>query len=316
MSPPPAAVAADTAAFSPSSPLPAAAALARPDSPFRAILMILASSGLFAAGDIAAKLMTDAMPGIEVAWLRYAVFCALILPPVFAWRGRRALKVPRPSLQVARGIAVAGSSVLFIVGLEYLDVAEATAINFVSPIFITALSIPLLGERVGLRRWAAALVGFLGVLIVVQPGGEAFSLAAFLPMGAAACWAVGAVTTRMMQADHPEVTLAWSSIVGLAVTTVLVVPEWTTPSLELLGVAVVMGAFSAGGHWLVIRAFRTAAASTLAPFSYVQILYAGLLSFVFLGAVPALWTFVGGAVIALSGLYTAHRERLARRAAR
>lgn len=147
---------------------------------------------------------------------------------------------------------MAGSSVLFILGLGSLPVAEATAINFISPIFITALSIPLLGEKVGLRRWAAAAVGFLGVMLVVQPGGAAFQLAALLPMGAALVWAVAAIATRLMSADRPEATLAWSAVVGLIALTAFVPFHWRTPTAGGIGIAVLMGAFSTVGHWLII----------------------------------------------------------------
>ena len=155
------------------------------DATFAAIGLALLSTVFFAMGDVAAKVLTGTLPAIEVTWLRYVVFCLVVVPTVFVARGTRAMHTPRLRLQIIRALAVAGSSVLFILGLGHLQVAEATAINFISPIFITALSIPLLGEKVGIRRWAAAAVGFLGVMLVVQPGGSAFQVAALLPIGAA-----------------------------------------------------------------------------------------------------------------------------------
>ncbi|WP_414475286.1 DMT family transporter [Microvirga sp. M2] len=286
------------------------------DTTFAAIGLAVLSTVFFAMGDVTAKALTGTLPAIEVTWLRYVVFCSVVVPTVFIARGARAMHTPRLRLQIIRALAMAGSSVLFILGLRHLQVAEATAINFISPIFITALSIPLLGERVGIRRWAAAALGFLGVMLVVQPGGSAFQLAALLPIGAALAWAVAAVTTRRMISEKPEATLAWSAVLGLIILSAFVPFNWRTPGVAEIGLAVLMGAFSTTGHWLIILAYRKAAASTIAPFSYVQLLFAGLLGFAVFGTVPGAMTLAGGVVIAASGLYTAHRERIRAREAR
>jgi len=286
------------------------------DNAVLAIGLVLVSTVFFAMGDIAAKFLTDTVPATQVAWMRYLVFCLMVLPTIFIARGPRAMHTPRLGLQILRALGVAGSSVLFILGLGHLQVAEATAINFISPIFITALSIPLLGEKVGIRRWAAAAVGFGGVMLVVQPGGEAFSLAALLPMGAALAWAFAAIATRMMSSERPETTLAWSAAVGFVALSAYVPFGWHDPTLREIWIAFLMGAFSTVGHWLICVAYRRAPVSTLAPFSYVQLLFAGLMGFAAFGNVPGAWTLVGGVVIAASGLYTAHRERVRAREAR
>ncbi|PVE24040.1 EamA family transporter [Microvirga sp. KLBC 81] len=285
------------------------------DATFAAIGLAVLSTVFFAMGDVAAKVLTGTLPAIEVTWLRYIVFCSVVVPTVFVARGAMAMHTPRLRPQIIRGLAVAGSAVLFILGLEHLQVAEATAINFISPIFITSLSIPLLGEKVGLLRWAAA-AGFLGVMLVVQPGSSAFQLAALLPIGAALSWAVAAIATRRMSSERPEATLAWSAVIGLIALTAFVPFNWRTPTAAEIGLAILMGAFSTMGHWLIILAYRKAAASTIAPFSYVQLLFAGLLGFGVFGTVPGAMTLVGGLVIAASGLYTAHREQIRAREAR
>ncbi|MXQ14044.1 EamA family transporter [Microvirga makkahensis] len=286
------------------------------DTTFAAIGLAVSATVFFAMGDVAAKVLTSTLPAIEVTWLRYVVFCLVVIPTVFIARGARAMYTPRLRLQIIRALAMAGSSVFFILGLGHLQVAEATAINFISPIFITALSIPFLGERVGVRRWVAAAVGFLGVMLVVQPGGSAFQLAALLPIGAAFAWAVAAIATRRMSSERPEATLAWSAVIGLITLTAFVPFNWRAPIAGEIGLAVLMGAFSTTGHWLIILAYRKAAASIIAPFSYVQLLFAGLLGFAVFGTVPGAMTFTGGIVIAASGLYTAHRERIRAREAR
>ncbi|MFD0465560.1 DMT family transporter [Microvirga aerilata] len=231
MSPPPSAVT-DCPSVVDGAPARASARSGAPikDATFAAIGLALLSTVFFPIGDVAAKVLTGTLPAIEVTWLRYVVFCLLVVPTVFVARSAKAMHTPRLRLQIIRALAVAGSSVLFILGLGHLPVAEATAINFISPIFITALSIPLLGEKVGIRRWAAAAVDFLGVMLVVQPGGSAFQVAALLPIGAALAWAVAAIATRLMSSEQPEATLAWSAVVGLIALTAFVPFHWRTPT--------------------------------------------------------------------------------------
>lgn len=286
------------------------------DNASLAIGLVVASTVFFAGGDVVAKLLTATLPAAQVTWMRYVVFAAIVLSAALVAGGPRALKPRNARLQILRGAAVGVSALFFILGLKSLDAAQATAIHFMSPIFITALSIPLLGERVGPHRWAAAAVGFAGVLIVVRPGAAGFTLAALLPVGAAMAWAVGAVVTRKMAAERPETTLVWSAFVGLALLSALAPFGWRTPTATEIGLAVAMGALSTAGHGMLVFAFRRAAASALAPFSYVQILFAGVLSYLVFAHLPDAWTIAGGAVIAASGLYTAHRERTSAKAPR
>jgi drug/metabolite transporter (DMT)-like permease len=285
------------------------------DTVFAGIGLIVLSTLFFSAGDVAAKALTGHLPPLQVAWLRYAVFAVLVLPSLLASRGLDGFVTRRLRLQIVRGLAVVVSSVLFMIGLQHLDVAETTAINFIAPVFITALSIPLLGERVGPHRWAAAAVGFLGVMLIVRPGSSAFQLAALYPIGAALVWAFAAIATRFMSAERPETTLAYSALVGLLVLSALVPFAWQPMSLSDLGFAILTGLASTIGHWLVVRGYGLASASVLAPYSYVQLIFASLFGFGAFGVIPGSWTILGGAVIAVSGLYTAYRERVRAQAA-
>jgi drug/metabolite transporter (DMT)-like permease len=165
-------------------------------------------------------------------------------------------------------------------------VAEATAILFISPIFITAPSIPLLGEIVGVRRWAAALIGFLGLMVVVQPGGSAFQPAALLPICAAIGGAVTAITTRQLSAERSETTLAWTAVIRLVALTIFLLFNWHTPGVREVGLTIVMGTFSVVGHWLTLLAYRKAAASAIDPFTCVHLVFAGLLGFSVFGPTP------------------------------
>lgn len=274
--------------------------------------LILASTIFFSLGDIAAKAMTAELHPLQVAWFRYFFFALLVVPAVMLMHRGGGLATRRPGRQLLRGLTVSASASFFILGLENLSVADNTAIVYLSPLFITALSIPLLGEKVGARRWAATAVGFSGVLLVVRPGSDAFQLAALFPIAAAMIWGFGAILTRTMSDEVPETTLAWTALSGLVSLTVLMPLVWRTPSSEMIFLGFLNGLGSTIGHTFVVFAFRQAAASTLAPFSYVHLLFAGLFGFLIFGQVPSLTTIAGGLIIAASGLYIAHRERLKR----
>lgn len=300
-----------TPAAAPSAPAarqPSAAAVWVP------ILQAVAAVLLFSVSDAMAKLLRVSLPAIEVAWLRYVTFAAFAV--VVSARGGVAGAWPkRPGMQVLRGVVLLGSAVFFITGLSHLQMAEASAISFVSPAFITALSIPFLGEVVGVRRWMAVLAGLVGVLIVIRPGGGALQAAAMFPLLSAMCWAVTIIVTRRMgTADRTETTLLWSAVVGLVLLTALLPFGFVAPSLAQAGIGVLIGLAASTGQYLLILAYRRAAASLLAPFSYAQLLSSTLLGYLVFGAVPDGLTFLGAGVIIASGLYTVHRERVRARA--
>jgi len=279
-------------------------------SPLRGILFLIASTVVFSVADVITKQLASTLPPPEVAWMRYVTFALVAIPVVLAKGGPALLRSRRPGLQAIRGLGMVGSSLLFIASLPYLPVADATAIFFVSPILIMALSVVVLGETVGWRRWTAAAVGFVGVMVVVRPGTGAFQAAALLPIAAASSWAVGAVVTRKIGGDHAFTTLAWSSLVGTFVLSALMPFTWVTPDTAEIAMGLAMGILFAIGHWLIVLAYRHGNASLIAPFSYVQLIWAGTLGYLAFGSVPDAWTVVGAGIIALSGLYTAYRERV------
>jgi drug/metabolite transporter (DMT)-like permease len=173
------------------------------------------------------------------------------------------------------------------------------------------LSILLLSEKVGIRRWAALLVGLAGVIIVIRPGADGFQPASLLPILTAFSWALGLVATRKMTVqENPLTTMVWSALTGLIALSALLPlhAAWPTPWEMLLGVFI--GLVYTASQWLLILAYRQGEASVLAPFTYVQLIWSTALGFLVFGAVPDHWTFVGTGVIIASGLYTAHRERM------
>jgi drug/metabolite transporter (DMT)-like permease len=284
---------------------------AAPERVLRGILLIVASVVLFSVSDAMAKLLRlQGLPAVEVAWLRYIVFVLLALG--LAVHGRVLRQRPkRLRLQLLRGVTLVGSAVLFVAGLGQLQIAEATAISYISPGFVTALSIVFLGEKVGIRRWAAVATGFLGVLIVIRPGSGAIQSAALFPLASALCWAATIVITRRMGAgDRTETTVLWSAGTGLVILSALVPYGFMVPNLVQLGFGLAHGICSSLGQYIVILAYRQAAASVLAPFSYVQLLFSTTLGWLIFAAMPDWGTLLGAGVIIGSGLYTVHRERV------
>ena len=191
-----------------------------------------------------------------------------------------------------------------------MTMPQATTISFLSPLLVTILSIPLLGEIVGARRWAAVGVGMLGMLIVVRPGMGGFQPAALFGVAGAFCWALALIITRKIAiSDAPQTTVLWSAAIGTAVLSAWLpfVAVWPTPKQLLL--SLILGVLASGGQWLIILAHRLAPASLLAPFFYGQLLWVTGLGFAVFGNLPDSWTLTGAGIIIASGLYTAHRER-------
>ena len=286
---------------------------ARADRPFKGIALVLASTIFLGTSDVTAKYLSATLPSIEIAWIRFLVFAVIMTPAMLPASPLYALQTNRLGLHLMRGAALLGSSLFFISGLRFLPIAEASATGFVAPLFVTALSIIFLGEKVGLRRWIATGVGLVGVLIILRPGTGAFHPAAFFPLVSALAWACTLIMTRMMSGTERAITtMTYSSIAGLFILSALVPFVWVTPTWHDIAFGILIGVASTAGQWIVVLAFRYADASVLAPFSYTQLLWVSVLGFFIFGEVPDAYTVTGAAFIVASGLYTAHRERVRR----
>lgn len=260
-----------------------------------------------------AKYLTKSLPAAEIAWIRFLVFLLIMGPMVLAAGKPNAMRSTRPLVQVFRGLALLSSSIFFIVALGHLPIAEAAATAFIAPVFVTGLSMVFLGEKVGMRRWSATMMGLFGVLIVVRPGTAAFDPAAIFPILSALGWAVALVLTRKISgADREITTMAFTALVGFLVMSVVVPFYWIVPNTTQIILGIGIGVAATVGHWIVVLAFRYADASVLAPFSYIQLVWVTLIGFFIFGEVPDAVTFTGAAIIIASGVYTAHRERVRR----
>ena len=274
-----------------------------------AILLMLVAMALFSVMDGVTKELAQRLSALEVGWGRY-LFNLLFLVPVFLKpSGRRALATRRPLPQIARGALLFGSGLLFITALRSLPMADATATGFVAPLMVTALSIPLLGERVEAARWLAVLAGFGGVLVVVRPGGAGFEPASLLPLASAACWALSLIITRQLSStEQPLTTLIYSGLTGFALSSLLLPGVWLAPAATDWLLLAAAGGLYALAQFLLLRAFLTAHASLLAPFQYSQIAWSTAIGLVWFGSIPDLPTLAGTAVIIASGLYVWRRE--------
>ena len=283
-----------------------------PDDPLRAIALAVSATVLVGSSDTISKFLSGSLPIIEFIWIRYVIF--LMLAMILAGRGpHKHLRPRNPWQQVIRGLCVIGSSVLFVYGVRQMTMAQATTISFLSPLLVTILSIPILGESVGPRRWAAVAAGVVGMLVVVRPGLGGFQPAALFGVASALCWALALIITRKISgSDTPQTTVLWSAGIGTAVLTLMLpfVAVWPAP--WQMGLSLILGFIASGGQWLVILAHRLAPASLLAPFFYGQLLWVTGLGFLVFGNLPDGWTLTGAAIIIASGLYTAHRERVRR----
>lgn len=246
-----------------------------------------------------------------IAAVRYLLVMIILAPAVVRAWPDRPLRTQRPGLHVLRGVLLIASATLFIYAIRVLPLETATAIGFVSPLFVTALSILFLGETVGLRRWAAIAVGFAGVILILRPGTDVFSAAMLLPMLSSLCWAGGLIITRAMRGKERAFTvLLWSTGSGFIVVAPFGFIGWQPPDAWQWVLLVLVALCHVAGQYLTIRAFMLASASLLAPFSYTTIVWATLIGLFAFDSYPDLPTVGGTCVLAAAGIYVWHRERL------
>jgi len=273
------------------------------------ILFLLATVFFIAVMDMFVKLLTQSYPMPVALWGRYTFHFALLLPLLVTVGPRRLLSTRRPVLQVMRSLALFVTTALLFLALHRLQLAEVTAIMFTSPLIATALSVPLLGERVGFRRWTGVLVGFAAVLIIVRPGTGVIGWAALLPLGAAACYALYQISTRILsRSDETLTTLFYTALIGTLATNLIVPFYWQTPAATDWGLLVLVGALGAVAHLLFIKAYSLAPPAVLGPFVYTQLIWATTLGLIVFSDFPDAWTIVGAVIITASGLYIWHRE--------
>ncbi|KJK05927.1 MULTISPECIES: DMT family transporter [Pseudomonas] len=290
--------------------MPRPTALNDASQPLRGILLVVLATFLFASHDALSKYLAGFYPILWVVWARYLVHTLLMMAIFLPQSGLRVLRTRRPGLQALRALCLLGTSLLFTTALQYIPLAEATAVNFLAPLLVTALSLPLLGEKVTRGQWVAVLVSFVGVTVIIHPGGALFTPAVLLPFGSALCFCFYQLLTRKLSGiDSPTTSNFFTGVLNTLVMSAVVPMFWQIPSLVHGLMAVALGTCGMTAHLFLTQAFRHAPPAMLAPFSYCQIVFAGILGLVLFGHSPDMAGLVGIALICLSGLGAAWLQR-------
>jgi drug/metabolite transporter (DMT)-like permease len=278
--------------------------------PMLGIVYMLGGTFTLTLSDAGAKWLTEGYPPGQIISLRAMVICLVLCIYLLAGPGLRALRPHRIGGLLGRGTLACASTLLYISGLQHIPLADAIAIGFAAPMFLTAMAGPVLGESVGWRRWSAVVLGFLGVLLVLRPGSDSFQPAGLLIVLASLCAATRDVHTRQLSRSESTLCiLFFSNLVMIAGGGLSLVGGWELPDLTdalvLVAVALLLGA----GHTMHIEAFRLAQVSFIAPFKYSSLLWGVAFGVVFFGQLPDVHVWLGASVIVACGLYIAHRER-------
>ncbi|MDP3088025.1 MAG: DMT family transporter [Methylotenera sp.] len=273
------------------------------DHPQKGILFLCVAVFLFASSDALSKYLTNFYPVVMVLWVRYMVHISLMLTVLRPPSYRTLFATKKPKLQIIRGLCMANTNLMFISALHYIPLAEGTAIIYLSPLLVTAMSGPLLGERIERLQWVAVAIGFIGVLFIVRPGGSMFHPVALLALGAAFSFSLYQIITRKLNhTDSSSTTNFISGVVSVLVTSLLLPFFWKTPTPYFALLMVLLGVSALVSHLWMTKAYLHAKPSTLAPFSYIQLLFAGLIGYVFFDHTPDFISLIGMLIIVAGGL--------------
>ena len=276
--------------------------------------LISATYLLFTLLDGSAKWLVQSVPVLVVVWLRFLTHTLIASALLFPMRGLALVRTQHLRWHLARGLMFVAMTGMNFWALQFLQLTVTASIFFMVPILVALLSAPLLGEKLDAKRWAAILVGFAGVLVIVRPGSEAFHPAMLLSLANAVLYAFFNMMTRKLAAyDPPETIQFLPAVVATVVLAPFALAAWESPHgwFEWL-LLCLMGVFGGTGHYLLAMAHRYAPASTLAPFLYQQILYMAIFGYLVFGSVPDTAVWIGAAIVIASGLYLFSRERRAR----
>ena len=281
-------------------------------SPTRAVAWMLMAVACFSLMDAGMKQLSASYPTLQVTFLRGAASLPFVLVWVLATAGPRSLVPRRWVLHLLRGVLGMVMIGCFVYALRSLPLSTAYTIYFVAPLLIAALSVPLLGEHVGPRRWIAIGIGLVGVLVVLRPGvGGIISFPGLMVLLAATAYAVAAITVSMLtRTDTPQSMVVWFLVIMAVGAGLLAIPDWQPLQLGHAALIAGMGLAGAGGQVALTRAFQLGEASLIAPLEYTGLVWVIGWDLLFWGALPDRFTWLGAAIIVASGLYLLHRERV------
>jgi drug/metabolite transporter (DMT)-like permease len=253
-----------------------------------------------------------------VSWMRFAEHVALAFLLLRGWRNREIFRFSSLPKQMLRGVFLFGSTFFNFQALKTLQLAETTSIFFFAPMVITALAGPILGEWAGWRRWLAICTGLLGVLVITRPGFAAFELGHVYALCATFSYCFYVLMTRAMSTTETSESLIFYSALAPTILMAPAVPYTASlpPDAFHWLILLSLGFYGGIGHWMLIKAYRMASTTALAPYPYLQMVWMILLGYLVFGQLPDIWTLAGGAIIVASGLYIVHREHRLRLASR
>ena len=275
----------------------------------KAIVLNLSAWILLPFMDAIAKYLSAELSFFQITWARYFFTVFWTLPLMLIFFRKNLTFSENPKLQILRGLTLLSANICFFYSISIISMAKALTLAFVAPLVTTALSPILLGEKVGIKRWTAVIVGFIGSLVVIRPGFIEFNLATIAALGTGCLYGVYLIITRKLHTtDNPLLTLLITGIVGASISTFFVPIVWVNPTnIEWLWLSI-MGIFACLGHLLLIYSLRFADASRLAPFGYFEIITTIILGYYIFNDFPDMWTFLGLFIIISSGIYIFRRE--------
>tara|TARA_B100001250_G_C19625610_1_gene711381 strand:+ start:71 stop:922 length:852 start_codon:yes stop_codon:yes gene_type:complete len=276
----------------------------------KAIIYNLLAWAILPFMDTIAKYLSSDLSFFQITWARYFFTVFFTLPFMFFFFRRNLKWTSQPKLQFFRGLTLFFANILFFYSISIISMAKALTLAFVAPLITTALSPVFLGEKVGLRRWSAVIIGFVGSLIVIRPGFIEFNLATVAALGTGFFYGIYLIITRKLHtSDSPLLTLLLTGVVGAVIGTFLVPIVWVNPTFNQWSLLALMGIFACLGHFFLILSLKYADASKLAPLGYFEIVTNVLLGYYYFDDFPHYWTWVGLAIIICSGIYISIREK-------
>ena len=261
--------------------------------------------------DAYAKFLSSSMDVLQITWARYFFTVVFTLSLMLIFYRQSIVWSKKPLLQLIRGLILVFSTYLFFYSISFISLPKALTLAFVAPLIVTALSPFFLKEKVGIRRWTAVSIGFIGTLIVIRPGFIEFNLATFSALGNGICYGFYLILTRKLStADNPLLTLLFTGTVGAILLSLFMPSVWINPTLNQWFMMALIGLIASVAHLFIILSLKYADASKLAPLGYTEIITNILLSYYFFHELPDNWTYLGLFIIVLSGLYISRREHL------
>ena len=256
-----------------------------------------------------AKYLSADLPVLQITWARYFFTVVFTLPVMFFFYNKQLVWSDKPKLQILRGLILLCANICFFYAISIIPLAKALTLAFVAPLIVTAFSPMLLGEKVGVRRWTAVIIGFVGSLVVIRPGFLEINLASLAALGTGVMYGFYLIITRKLStSDNPLLTLLLTGLVGLVAVSGIMPFIWVNPNLSQWSMMAGIGFFACIGHLFLILSLKYADASKLAPLGYTEIIPNVIIGYYFFGNFPDNWTFLGLAIIVISGIYISRRE--------